>query len=461
MSGNVNGRIAFAVTALLVAVFCGNAAAQQHITGTLPDGATYVIDVPPIWNGTLLLYSHGYVVPGSPNPALDVGDPLTGGFMLASGYALAGSSYATTGWAVQQAIPDQIATLDAFESAVGTPAKTIAWGHSLGGMITAGLVQNFPDRFNATLPMCGVLSGAVGTWNGSLDIAFIFNTLVAGGSLQVVDITNATQNLTNAEGILAAAEATPQGRARIALAAALGDLPGWFDPASPEPARNDFAARQANQFLWLQNVDFPFIFALRAEMEFRAGGNPSSNVGIDYEAKLKHSINYAEVRALYAAAGLSLEADLTTLKNTKRIQADPAAVAYLSQNIIYNGQLPFPVLTMHTTGDGLVPVENESAYRDVVDDAHDGALLRQIFVHRAGHCEFTPAETIAALQTLDLRLTTGKWRDLVVPELNKDAALLGPGLNVLPIGSSLQPTPPAFVKFKPAPFLRIFDAGSE
>ena len=279
--------------------------------------------------------------------------------------------------------------------------------------------------------------------------------------MQVVDITNATQNLTNAEGILAAAEATPQGRARIALAAALGDLPGWFDPASPEPARNDFAARQANQFLWLQNVDFPFIFALRAEMEFRAGGNPSSNVGIDYEAKLKHSINYAEVRALYAAAGLSLEADLTTLKNTKRIQADPAAVAYLSQNIIYNGQLPFPVLTMHTTGDGLVPVENESAYRDVVDDAHDGALLRQIFVHRAGHCEFTPAETIAALQTLDLRLTTGKWRDLVVPELNKDAALLGPGLNVLPIGSSLQPTPPAFVKFKPAPFLRIFDAGSE
>jgi pimeloyl-ACP methyl ester carboxylesterase len=458
MSNITNRILLSALATVLIAVFCGSAAAQQHITGTLPDGATYVIDVPPFWNGTLLLYSHGYVVPGSPNPALDVGDPLTGGYMLASGYALAGSSYATTGWAVQQAIPDQIATLDAFQSAVGTPTKTIAWGHSLGGMITAGLVQEFPDRFNAALPMCGVLAGGVGIWNGSLDAAFAFNTLVAGGSLQVVDITNPGQNLTNAEEILATAATTAQGQARVALAAAFGDTPGWFDPASPEPAPTDYAAQLANQFLWLADVDFPFIFALRAELEARAGGNPSWNTGVDYETHLKHSVDYAEVRALYAAAGLSLEADLATLKNAKRIKADPGALAYLSDNIIYNGQLPFPVLTLHTTGDGLVPVENESAYGRVVDEAHDGPMLRRRFVHRAGHCEFTPAETIAALQALDLRLTTGEWKELTVPDLNNDAALLGSGLNVLDVGGSLLPTPPAFLKFKPLPFLRIYDA---
>jgi pimeloyl-ACP methyl ester carboxylesterase len=458
MSNITSRTLLSALTVILIAVLCGSAAAQQHITGTLPDGATYVIDVPPIWNGTLLLYSHGYVVPGTPNPAQDVGDPLTGGYMLAAGYALAGSSYATTGWAVQQAIPDQIATLDAFQSAVGTPTQTIAWGHSLGGMITAGLVQEFPDRFNAALPMCGVLSGGVGTWNGSLDVAFIFNTLVAGGSLQVVDITNPDLNLASAEGILSAAQTTAQGQARVALAAALGDLPGWFDPTSPEPAPTDYAAQLANQFLWLSEVDFPFIFALRAELEARAGGNPSWNTGVNYEAKLKHSVDYAEVRALYAAAGLSLEADLATLKKAKRITADPGALAYLSDNIIYNGQLPFPVLTLHTTGDGLVPVENESAYRRVVGEAHDSAMLRQTFVHRAGHCAFTPAETITALQTLDLRLTTGEWKDLTVPDLNNDADLLGSGYNVYISGSSLVPTPPAFLKFAPLPFLRIYDA---
>lgn len=457
MSNQTRSITLSALAAILIAVLCGSAAAQ-HITGTLPDGATYVIDVPPLWNGTLLLYSHGYVVPGSANPALDVGDPLTGGYMLAAGYALAGSSYATTGWAVQQAIPDQISTLDAFESAVGTPIRTIAWGHSLGGMVTSGLVQEYPERFNAALPMCGVLSGGVGTWNGSLDVAFIFNTLVAGGSLQVVDITNPEQNLTSAEEILAVASTSAQGQARVALAAALGDLPGWFDPTSPEPARTDYAAQIANQFLWMSEVDFPFIFALRAELEARAGGNPSWNTGVSYEMKLKQSVNYAEVRALYAAAGLSLEADLATLKKAKRITADPGALAYLSENIIYNGQLPFPVLTLHTIGDGLVPVENESAYLRVADEAHDSAMLRRTFVHRAGHCAFTPAETITALQTLDLRLTTGEWKDLTAPDLNHEAALLGSGYNVYIDGGSLVPMPPAFLRFEPLPFLRVFDA---
>jgi pimeloyl-ACP methyl ester carboxylesterase len=458
MSNITSRTLLSALTAILIAVLCGSAAAQQHITGTLADGATYVIDVPPIWNGTLLLYSHGYVVPGTSNPAQDVGDPLTGGYMLAAGYALAGSSYATTGWAIQQAIPDQIATLDAFQSAVGTPIKTIAWGHSLGGMITAGLVQEYPDRFNAALPMCGVLGGGVGTWNGSLDASFAFNTLLAGGSLQVVDITNPGQNFTNAEGFLAAAQATKQGRARIALVAALGDLPGWFDPTSPEPGPLHYATREANQFLWLQDVDFAFAFALRAELEFRAGGNPSFNTGVNYERQLARSVDYAEVQALYAAAGLDLDADLATLKNAPRIAADPGALTYLSDNLIYNGQLTIPVLTLHTTGDGLVPVENERAYATVVHEANDSALLRQTFVHRAGHCAFTPAETITALQKLDLRLMTGIWKDLTVPDLNNDAALLGSGYNVFINGDSLVPTPPAFLKFEPLQFLRIYDA---
>jgi pimeloyl-ACP methyl ester carboxylesterase len=273
--------------AIQIAVFSGAASAQQHLTGTLTDGATYVIDVPAAWNGTLLLYSHGYVNPGSANPALDAGDPLTGGVMLAGGFALAGSSYATTGWAVQQAIPDQIATLDTFQTLVGPPTATIAWGHSLGGMITAALVQQFPGRFKAALPMCGVVGGGVGLWNEALDGAFAFNTLLAGGSLQVDHITNPTGNLTAAEGILGAAAQTAQGQARLALVAALGDVPGWFDPASSEPASTDYPTQLTNQLLWLSEVDLPFMFAFRAELEFRAGGNPSFNKGVNYEFQLK------------------------------------------------------------------------------------------------------------------------------------------------------------------------------
>jgi pimeloyl-ACP methyl ester carboxylesterase len=434
------------------------ATTARTLTGTLADGATYLIQVPANWNCTLFLYSHGYVTPGSANPAQDVGDPVTGAWMLSHGYALAGSSYASTGWAIQQALPDQINTLNVFDQQVGRPAQTIAWGHSLGGIITAGLVQDYPNRFNAALPMCGVLSGGVATWNTALDAEFAFQQLI-DPSVQIANITNPTANLAAAEQAAATAQQTPQGRARLALSAALGDTPGWFTPLSPEPAANDYAAQESNQYLWDTEVDFPFVYALRAELEARAGGNPSWNTGVNYFTDLARSADFREVVALYRAAGLSLVKDLATLDAAPRVSADPSAVKYLATNIAFDGRLGMPVLTMHTTGDGLVVPENEQAYASVVNRAGDSRLLRQIFVSRAGHCAFTPAETITAAQTLLNRLATGRWNDndLQPSILNAQAAALGPSENVYSSGAQLVATPPAFVAYRPAPYLRPYD----
>jgi len=435
------------------------ASTARTLTGTLADGATYEIQVPANWNCTLFLYSHGYVTPGSANPAQDVGDPVTGGWMLSHGYALAGSSYATTGWAIQQALPDQIATLNVFDQQVGTPARTIAWGHSLGGIITAGLIQDYPSRFTAALPMCGVLSGGVATWNTALDSEVAIQQLI-DPALQVVNITDPDANLAAAEQAAATAQQTAQGQARIALAAALGDTPGWFTPLSPQPAANDFAAQEFNQYLWDTEVDFPFVFALRAELEARAGGNPSWTTGVNFAAQLARSPGLREVIALYRAAGLSLRADLAMLNAATRISADPSAVQYLAKYISFDGQLSVPVLTMHTTGDGLVVPENEQAYASVVRQAGDSRLLRQIFVSRAGHCAFTPAETITAAQTLLNRLATGHWDDqaLQPAALNANASGLGPDYNVFTDSSgSLVATPPAFVSYRPYPYPRPFD----
>jgi pimeloyl-ACP methyl ester carboxylesterase len=427
-------------------------------TGTLPDGATYLIEVPANWNHTLFLYSHGYVEPGAANPAADVGDPVTRAFMLASGYALAGSSYATTGWAIQQALPDQIAVLDIFRVAVGHPERTIAWGHSLGGMVTAGLIQRYPERFDAALPMCGVVSGGVATWNTALDSAFAFKTLLAPGSgLQVVNITNPTANLNLSEDYLYAAQQTAQGRARIALSAALGNLPGWFTPTSPEPAPTDYASQEANQFLWEQQVDFPFVFAFRAELEARAGGNVSWNAGVDFRQQLAKSIDQAEVFALYEAAGLDLNSDLETLNRAARISADPPAFEYLLRNITFDGQINIPVLTLHTKGDGLVVVENESAYKHVIDEVGNGELLRRDFIDRAGHCAFTPAETVTAVEKLVDRLDTGSWHEPLASELNATATALGPAFNIYATSTGVVAAPPAFIDFIPGPYLRPFD----
>jgi pimeloyl-ACP methyl ester carboxylesterase len=439
--------------------------AQTGVTphaGPLSDGATYLIEVPAKWNGTLFLYSHGYVTPGSANPATDVGDPATRAFMLGSGFALAGSSYATTGWAIQQALPDQIAVLEIFRKTIGHPKRTIAWGHSLGGMITAGLIQRFPRDFDAALPMCGVVSGGVATWNTALDAAFAFKVLLAPGSgLQVVNITDPGTNLDISEEYLSAAQETAQGRARIALAAALGNLPGWFTPTSPEPAPTDFASQEKNQFLWDQQVDFPFVFAFRAELEARAGGNGSWNTGVDFRQQLAKSIDLAEVVALYEAAGLDLNSDLETLNHAARVSADPPAVEYLIHNITFDGQIDIPVLTLHTKGDGLVVVQNESAYRQVVDEEGNGELLRRDFIDRAGHCAFTPAETIAAVEKLLDRLNTGRWHEPTAAELNASAAALGPAFNIFSTGAGVIPVAPAFIDFVPSPYLRPFDLGDD
>jgi pimeloyl-ACP methyl ester carboxylesterase len=432
----------------------GALAATTTINGSATDSFgktfTYKIEVPDPWNKTLVLYSHGYSF--GPSPATDVGDPGTRAWLLANGYAIAGSSYSTSGWALQQAFADQIQTLDIFASQVGTPTRTIAWGHSLGGMITAGLVQLFPDRFNAALPMCGVVAGGPGVWNQGLDSEFALAILQA--PFKMVGFTSfgdAAANFGIASAALAAAQNTAAGRARIALSAALADVPGWFDPASAEPAPTDYAAQEVNQFNWDNNPDFLFGFFGRAELEARAGGNYSWNTGVDYRVQLSHSVDAAEVKALYAAAGLDLNAELDTLNAAPRISVtNPNALAYITKYITYNGNLSIPVLTLHTTGDGLVEVTDENTYASVVRSTGSNSMLRQVYVHRAGHCTFTPAETITAFQTLVHRLDSGSWQDSTSPaSMNSQATSLG---------SALNSAPASFINVRPDQFLRPFDS---
>jgi dienelactone hydrolase len=179
---------------------------------------------------------------------------------------------------------------------------------------------------------------------------------------------------------------------------------------------------------------------------------------VNYDTQLLRSADLREVVALYHAAGLSLTADLNRLNHAQRISADPSAVSYMAQNIAFNGRLAVPVLTMHTTGDGLVVPENEQAYAEAAEHAGDSSMLRQIYVDRAGHCAFTPAETITAVQALLNRVDTGRWSQagLEPATLNARAAALGPSDNIFVAGSAVKPAAPAFLRYRPAPYLRPF-----
>jgi hypothetical protein len=419
----------------------------SHVEGVLPDGSAYVMDVPAGWNGTVLLYSHGYAPDGAPNPAQNAPGDAVREALLAAGYAQIGSSYPETGWVVEQALPAQLATLDEFRVRFGPPRRTIAWGTSMGGMVTTGLAERHGHRFAGSLSMCGLQQGAVANFNNTLDPLFALRTLLAPGSatplVRLPDQATALAAVGELTAALDAAQQTPAGRARIALAAALHNIPAWTDPAAPEPAPDDFDTAQRNQFDVLHGTIFVGL-SWRQEAEQHAGGNMSWNTGVDYARLLARSPLRAEVRALYARAGQSLRADLAALAAAPRIAADPAAVRYMTRNISFGGRLARPMLTIHTTGDPLVPVQVQHAYADAVADAGGSRLLRQAYVHRAGHCTFTTGEMLAALLTLEDRIDTGRWRGTDPAALNQLAASLDPAAT------------PGYAHYQPAPYPRPF-----
>lgn len=428
-------RTLVAVAALLLAAPltpAAHAAAEDvHVEGRLPSGATYLMDVPADWNGTVLLYSHGYTPTGAPNPARNSPDDTTKSLLLRQGYALIGSSYATTGWAVTEAVPDQLATLDAFTARFGPAGRALAWGTSYGGLVTTALAERHASRLAGSLSMCGLVQGGVANWNSTLDPVFALRTLLAPGSgiplTRLPSQAAATEASDAMTAVVTGAQRTAEGRARIAFAAALHNIPGWNDPSQPRPAPTDWDAQQSGQYQAVVGlVRFP-AFVWRQEAETRAGGGMAWNTGVDYRALLHRSPYLKEVEELYAQAGLSLRSDLNTLDKAQRVRADAKAVRWMSRTSTFTGRLTKPQLNIHTTGDALIPVQSESAYRRAATAAGATPLLRQRYVDNAGHCTFSPGEQIAALHTLEDRITHGHWRDSDPAALNSRAVKADPG----------------------------------
>lgn len=424
------------------------AATDAHVEGRLPSGATYSMDVPAHWNGTVLLYSHGYRPVGAPNPAQDSPDATTAGKLLGEGYALIGSSYATTGWAVTQAVPDQLATLDLFTAEFGTARRTIAWGTSYGGLVTTTLAERHADRFDGSLSMCGLVQGGVANWNSTLDPVFALRTLLAPGeNIPLTGFADQAAAVSAAKALtskVSAAQQSAAGRARIALAAALHDIPGHNDPAQSRPGPTDWDGQERNQYTAVSGLLQLPAFSWRQEAESRAGGSMSWNTGVDYTAMLGRSPLYKEVTELYKEAGLSLRTDLAALNRAPRISADPAAVRWMRRTSVFGGRLSDPQVDIHTTGDGLIPVQAESAYKRAATAAGSGRLLSQAYVDGPGHCAFTSGEMLGALHTLEHRLDTGRW-DTSPAVLNSRAA------------REDSTSAARYVNYRPAPYPRPYD----
>ena len=418
------------------------AATPGDYSGSLPTGTTWLASVPADWNGTVLLYSHGYrpsFVPG--NPASVAPDDATKALLLEQGYALVGSSYAASGWAVPTAVDDQLQSLDAMLDQTGLePDHILAYGTSMGGLVTGRIAESAGDVIEGAMPTCGLMEGGVDLNNYQLDGAHAIDQLLAPaqdidieGYATLNDARAASSALTAAVG---AGQQTPEGRARVALAAALFHL---SDGVLAADAPTDPAVAQ--QALFSQLVaTIGFVTPGRFDIESTAGGNATWNVGVDYQKLFAQSADRALVAELYRQAGLDLNADLATLTQTADVAADPGSVETLRASSGLTGDLEMPVLSLHTLDDILAPVQVEQEYAEDVRAAGDQNLLRQYFVDHVGHCVFTPAEIAAGIETLMERVESGHWGGQSAELMNRLAA-------------SLDESGSAFVPTKPGEFL--------
>ncbi len=429
-----------AVAAMLAAGSASASPAAKSVKGTLPDGATWIADVPANWNGTLLLYSHGY----GPLNAQDAPDPGTQQALLGMGYAMAGSSYDPNGswWALGSAVRDQFQTLSTVKRTVlpSAPSKVYAFGTSMGGLVSALEDQNANGRLNGALTTCGIVAGANNLNQYQLNGEYALRQLLAADqSIQLTNFVDGpsqgfADSAASAAKLLAAAQAaqgTPQGRARLALVSALLNVSPWG--GATIPGLYDFPAQEQGQYDdYFQSGPtnaLTFIMTGRDQIEAAAGGEGSGTVGVDFGAVLHASSYYPEVRALYNEAGLSLGSDLQTLVRNANLRPDRSAYRWLARTSVPSGHLQVPELDLHTISDQLVPVQQERYYHRLVAQAGDSALLRQAFAQAQGHCNFTSADLIAGLHALESRVASGSWGTVATAsQLNTSANALSSSL---------------------------------
>lgn len=353
------------------------------LEGTL-NRADYKILVPESWNGTLLVYAHGYT-PDVPPPWAAPGEEAGESFLLSMGYAIAGTSNRSGGWAVKEGIQNTLALTNFFKGHVGNPDRIILWGFSMGSVITFKSIEKYPGIYDGAIAGCAVGAGAAKNYDGALAIALAYDVTfgwpASWGS--VGDVRDDLDFDTEVFPVLFGQVTGPGNIGLFEFIRLVNDLPS-----------DDFYSGSN----WLF-TDMFFVTQARSELEWRAHGPVAQNLDHIY------SLTPFEI-AYLAALGVGATALLAEMNSTD-IEARLPSRKYLERYADYTGNLKRPVITIHTTVDGLVHVANEGVYGETVSAAGKEDLLVQVYTDSVGHCGFTPQQLYSTVQAMEFWLDTG------------------------------------------------------
>ena len=360
-------------------------------------GAPYRIRVPAVWNGTLLIFAHGYRDkadhPGevenrnadvAPSAALET--PL-----LDAGYALAGSAYRENGWAVDEGIKDTRNLALLFQTRVARPSRTILWSVSLGSIIGLESMERFGlgSIYDGALCMCAPGAGSARIWDSGLALYLaydvVFGTPATWGT--VAEVRNNIDFETEVFPKLLAEVSNPTNFPKFEFVRLVAGNPGRG--ITPPPPPGFFPG-------WVF-TDMIFLTEFRAELQRRAGGPFVQNLDQSY------TLTAAEKAYLMGLGvpGFVIDGWLAQMNLRTNIAAPPAPRNYVERFATFKGKIKDPVLTLHTIIDPLVTVSNESAYAETVAAAHRSDNLFQTYTTGNGHCAFTGPQLLTAVGAID------------------------------------------------------------
>lgn len=388
-------------------------------SGKTADGSAVRARVPSGWNGTLLLYSHGYRQAGDPaaapasRVAADASSEAVAQDLLARGYAIAGSSYSRNGFATAEGVRADELLYSWFRGRAGAPTSLYVWGESLGGLITELFAEKHPELVDGVLQLGAVVGGTVRNFDLALDYEVMVKRLV-DPTLKLTGYSSYAEALAafnHAYAAITAALASSDSSVKTRMVSRLLAIQLLLD--GPDKSLHyDGSSLTSSVGAAVETVATGLFYSTvdRYEIERRVGGNPSTNMGVDY----RHRISAADLTR-YASFGFGtglLTSYATAVQSSAaRVAANPTARARLAALGTPTGRITVPTVNMHTAADPLVVVQNQRVFVSAVAAAGRSALLQRLVTvppasysgaapYGAGHVNFTRSEVVGALTGL-------------------------------------------------------------
>jgi pimeloyl-ACP methyl ester carboxylesterase len=349
-------------------------------------GAVYQLEVPEKWNRKLVLWMHGFEDFGT---EAGVSAPDIRAYLIAQGYAWGASSFSSTSWIPGRSSDETAALWDHFATRHGRPDRTYVIGLSMGGAAGHIAAERYANRFDGVMALCGAAGATSGLTDGANQ--FVAAAYVAGVTQREFDASPDKRALIRDRIRPALQDSSRRDRFERIMV----DLTGGPRPFDRE------GFRDSEETNWR-----------RLELSVASGVVPQRN----------------EPYRLGPTSGIT---DQEFNRSVLRLHTNDELLRAFVEGNEVSGDLQVPLLTLHSTGDGQVPIEQARIERRRVDGAGRGDLLVQRVIRDLGHCGFTSTEWVATFEALVDWVETGVKPD-GVDVLTEDLDAPSPSFELQP-----------------------------